>query len=151
MLALLRKRFLVFMSCHTYVTHMSILCHSAAIYSLYKTDQIDTKIVFTWEGETIMKKSIKKIMGIMLSAMLLVGLFQGANFAATNATTNATIEITGDDAYILYINGVEIGRDWQAPGTDQTRWRSVETYNVTLLDDYIIAIEAADQIGRAHV
>ena len=83
----------------------------------------------------------------MLSAMLLVGLFQGANFAATNATTNATIEITGDDAYILYINGVEIGRDWQAPGTDQTRWRSVETYNVTLLDDYIIAIEAADLFG----
>lgn len=90
-----------------------------------------------------MKKFIQKLTGLLSIAILLAGLFQDANFAATNAT----IEITGDDAYILYVNGEEVGRDWQDPGKDLTRWRSVETYNVTLLDDYIIAIEAADLFG----
>ena len=51
--------------------------------------------------------------------------------------TNATINITADDAYILYVNGVQVGSD--------NNWRQKESYRVTLYNNYLVAVEAWDE------
>jgi len=92
-----------------------------------------------------MKLFSKKITGLFLIALLIIGLLPAASFAEVE--TNAKIFITADDAYRLYVNGNLIGKDWQEGTTDELKWKTVETYNVTLTDDFVIAIEAVDLFG----
>ena len=82
---------------------------------------------------------MKSIMKKMLAAVLATVIMVVPLAASAAPAPNATINITVDDEYELYLNGVKIGED-----KGQNKWQSAENYRVYLDENSIIAVRAND-------